>query len=203
MPIGPADSLEAVLIAAQRGDHDGLAELWRRHQHQLLRYLRGRIGPDVAEDVASQVWIEVAHGLGRFDGRGEDSAFRRWLFTIARRRLTDELRRQQRRSEQLTASPREQTVVQANPHDELEAALSLISMLQGDQAEAVLLRVVADLDVAAVAVLMQRSEGSVRVLTHRGLHRLAELLAEAASPTSGNVAEAVTPRPRRTMQRSR
>ena len=52
-------------------------------------------------------------------------------------------------------------------------ALALIATLPPDQAEAILLRVVAGLEVAQVADIMGRSPGAVRVLTHRGLKTLA------------------------------
>ena len=47
------------------------------------------------------------------------------------------------------------------------------------QAEVILLRVVAGLDTDAVARIVGRSPGAVRVAAHRGLRKLAENLAEA------------------------
>jgi RNA polymerase sigma-70 factor (ECF subfamily) len=49
------------------------------------------------------------------------------------------------------------------------------------QAEVIMLRVVAGLDTDAVARLVQRSPGAVRVAAHRGLRRLAQLAAEAGA----------------------
>jgi RNA polymerase sigma-70 factor (ECF subfamily) len=116
----------------------------------LLRYLRGRIG-DGADDVAAAAWLDAARGLLSFEG--DDADFRRWLFTIARRRLVDELRRRgRRRSEQLVGAPVEaaRQVAADDPAerpDDLTAALALVRLLPADQADAVLLRVVVDLDV--------------------------------------------------------
>ena len=45
--------------------------------------------------LASQVWVDAAAALVRFTG--DKSDFRRWLFTIVRRRLTDYRRREGRR----------------------------------------------------------------------------------------------------------
>ena len=53
-----------------------------------------------------------------------------------------------------------------------DAALALIATLPPDQAEVVLLRVVAGLDVATVAGIVDKQPGNVRVLAHRGLQRL-------------------------------
>ena len=62
-------------------------------QPALLRYLRV-IAPD-PDDVAGDTWLQVVDGLARF--RGEEQAFRSWLFTIARHRAADSGRSRARR----------------------------------------------------------------------------------------------------------
>jgi RNA polymerase sigma-70 factor (ECF subfamily) len=166
-----------VLSRARSGDRTALGELWRAHQHLLLRYFRGRRAAS-PEDLASQVWLDVATGLHRFEGDLDD--FRRWLFTIAHRRMVDAVRRSTRRPEvgaglgTSAADERvdERSVDAFDARDDLDRALARIALLPPDQAEAVLLRVVADLDVAEVAAIMGKREGHVRVLTHRGIERL-------------------------------
>jgi RNA polymerase sigma-70 factor (ECF subfamily) len=61
-----------------------------------------------------------------------------------------------------------------------EAALTLLAGLPQAQAEVVLLRVVVGLDVAQVARIAGKPPGTVRVLVHRGLRRLAKQLAADA-----------------------
>ena len=70
---------------------------------------------------------------------------------------------------------------EAAEHSITDRAVALIAELPPDQAEAVMLRIVAGMDVARVAEIMDRSPGSVRVLCHRGLRRLEQRLVEAAS----------------------
>jgi RNA polymerase sigma-70 factor, ECF subfamily len=60
----------------------------------LLRYLRV-IAPDAAEDIAAETWLQVVRGLPGF--RGDQSDWRAWLFTTARRRAIDGTRRRARR----------------------------------------------------------------------------------------------------------
>ncbi len=172
---------------AGSGDPDALSQLWRGYQHLLLRYFRGK-GMADPEDLASRVWIEVAVGLHRFEGDERD--FRRWLFTIAARRRIDDIRAARRRREHLererwAAAPL--VAPDAGEHAEqaaaLERALALVRTLPPDQAEAVLLRVVADLDVRQVATIMGRSDGAVRILVHRGLKRLSERIPVTESLT--------------------
>ena len=169
-----------VIGRARTGDRDALASLWRELNPPLLRYLRGRIG-DGAEDIASQTWMDAARGLGGFEG--DQPAFRRWLFAIARRRLLDELRRRGRRREWAGGGVPDVGRADAGlgKVDELDRVLATVRRLPPDQADAVLLRVVADLDVTQVAEIMGRSEGAVRVLVHRGLRRLQEWADEAVT----------------------
>ena len=167
-----------VIERARAGDGDALGMLWRAHHHLVLRYLRGRGTPD-ADDVASNVWIDVARSISRFDGDADD--FRRWLFTIAARRRVDAVRRAGRRSVADARVAGRADTEPADPADEaqraagVERALRLIGRLPDDQAEAVLLRVLGDLSVTDVAAIMGRRQGHVRVLVHRGLAKLSEL----------------------------
>jgi RNA polymerase sigma-70 factor (ECF subfamily) len=58
------------------------------------------------------------------------------------------------------------------------SAVALVAALPALQAEVILLRVVAGLDTETVARMVGRSPGAVRVAAHRGLRRLAQILAE-------------------------
>ena len=65
-----------------------------------------------------------------------------------------------------------------------EDALRLVATLPADQAELVALRVIAGLDVAAVASITGRSAGSVRVAVHRALKTLSTRIAAASTQPS-------------------
>ncbi|MDX6534203.1 MAG: polymerase sigma-70 factor, subfamily [Gaiellales bacterium] len=142
----------------------------------LHRYLRSMVG-GAADDVASQVWTEATAGFERFSGDAD--AFRRWLFTIARRRVIDHRRRWWQRRVVLRGTPPEQWAESAAEPaaGDLGAALALIGRLPRSHAEIVLLRVIADFSAADVAQITGRSPESVRVMQHRALSTLASILA--------------------------
>ena len=173
----------AVLAAAQHGSEAAFSRLWRDGNPALLRYLRV-IAPDAAEDIAADTWLQVVRGLASF--RGDEQAWRAWLFTTARRRAVDEGRRRSRRPTtpleevppaRVPVSPDAAEV--AMEHLGTRSAMALVAGLPALQAEVILLRVVAGLDTETVARLVGRSPGAVRVAAHRGLRRLARTLAEA------------------------
>jgi RNA polymerase sigma-70 factor (ECF subfamily) len=170
----------SVLLAARTGAPWALTALYRELHPPLLRYLRVQ-EPNHYEDIASEVWIAAASGLHRFDGGEHD--LRRWLFTIARRRLID-FRRASRRDRESTASLFQQRLPVGDSEQEAleelatEAALETVASLPEDQCEVVLLRVVAGLDVGEVASILGKSKGAVRALQHRALRKLAAEMAE-------------------------
>lgn len=178
------DSFAVVLERAQAGSEAAFSELWRDGNPPLLRYLRV-IAPDVADDVAAETWVHVVRGLAAF--RGDEPAWRAWLFTTARRRATDDVRRRSRRPPEaplgdLRASQLPRTADAADlamEHFGTQWAIALLAKLPRLQAEVILLRVVAGLDTETVAQMVGRNPGAVRVAAHRGLRRLAQILEQA------------------------
>ena len=165
-----------LLAAAQGGDEQAFAVLWRELQPAVLRYFRVAAG-EAAEDLAADTWMSVIRGLGRF--RGDERAFRAWIFTVARHRAIDWRRRAGRRptwvaAEELAEWPApDDPVLQVLEGQSTRAALALVAELPPDQAEVVALRVLGGLEVAEVARIVGKRPGTVRVLAHRGLRRLA------------------------------
>jgi RNA polymerase sigma-70 factor (ECF subfamily) len=171
-----------VLRRATGGDESAFGELFRSTQPLVLRYLSGLAPAPVVDDIASDAWVSVVRGLDSFVG-DELGSFHAWVLTMARRRWVDEVRRHSRRPEYVTDGEALSAVAASSDVDtELDQrlgeanALQLLKRLPSDQAEVVLLRAVAGLDVERVAQIVGKTPGSVRVLSHRGLRRLATLL---------------------------
>jgi len=187
------DNFSEVLLAAQRGDEQGFARLYDEFNSALVRYFAARL-PQEAEDLASDTWLQLARSLGRFEG--DERGFRSFLFTIAHRRLVDYWRHQRPSDPMDPADLAERgerfapaMVEHAEPGSLVTEAISareavewIGSVLNRDQADVVLLRLLAGLDVEEVAVILDKRPGTVRVLQHRALRKLArELSLEAVT----------------------
>jgi RNA polymerase sigma-70 factor (ECF subfamily) len=177
------DDFGRVLAEAQSGSEDQFAVLWRDANPALLRYLRV-LSPENAEDVAAETWMHVIRGLPRFVG--DEAAWRAWLFTTARRRLIDQVRQHKRHPAVsldeigVIEVPRAPDTAQlALDNLATEAAMALLRRLPAAQAEVIALRVVAGMDTEAIAALLGKSPGNVRVMAHRGLKKLESLLGQA------------------------
>jgi RNA polymerase sigma-70 factor (ECF subfamily) len=182
------DEFESVLAAAQCGAEWAFAVLYRELNPSVLRFLAAQ-APSVGEDLAAETWLGAARGLGSFSG-GE-SAFRGWMFTIARRRLIEHWRANgARRSTPVTPESLANRMAPDDTEADVLAAMSaqeaaavVAATLTPDQADVILLRMLAGLDVDEVAAILGKRPGTVRVLQHKALRRLAEKFSmEALTP---------------------
>lgn len=154
--------------------------LYRWLAPQILGFFRaGRVREP--EDVLGDVFLEVARRIDGFNG--DHRGFRAWVFTIARARRVDEIRRSSRRREQFfdtgeqAAIPAQIDVEgQALGSIELDEMLALLDMLTDDQAEVLVLRALGGWTSREVAEITGRTVGSVEQLQHRATKSLRAIL---------------------------
>src|SRR5215210_2503594 len=128
----------------------------------VLGYFRGH-GVRDPEGLTGDVFVGVTTGVQRF--RGDATALRKWVFTIAHHRLIDEYRRTSRDPQHLVADvPDSVHSEQSGEDGELRHALS---QLTNEQREVVVLRFVADLALKDVARIVGKSSNAVKMLQAR------------------------------------
>jgi RNA polymerase sigma factor (sigma-70 family) len=162
----------SLLEAAREGSEAAWQELYDDLAPVVLGYLRANGAPD-AEDVLSEVFLQVARDISRFEG--EEPGFRSWIFTIAHHRLIDARRHSARRPVELSPEPPEPGGRADDAADEalakigLEEVQRVLGALSEEQREVLLLRVIGDLTIDDVAKAMGKRPGAVKALQRRGL----------------------------------
>jgi RNA polymerase sigma-70 factor (ECF subfamily) len=180
-----AEAFASVLVAAQAGASWACTRLWSDHAPAVAAFLTAR-GSREPEDLTSEVFLTVFDRLGTF--RGDAAAFRSFVFSIAYRRLVDELRMRSRRGETVELLVEEDPRRASSAEDEAEArlgdrrALALIDALPADQRDVMVLRIVADLTVEQVAAVLGKREGAVKALQRRALERLRKKIDQTRTP---------------------
>jgi RNA polymerase sigma factor (sigma-70 family) len=176
---------DAVLAAARLGQPWALTALFRTYAGPVAGYVRAR-SPAEPDDLVSEVFTSALTSLDGFTGGEAD--FRGWLFTIASRRVVDDLRRRGRRVETTAYEPG------ADPRTDLSAeerslerlgeqwARGVLDRLVPDQREVLLLRVLGDLTVEQVAAQLGKTPGAVKQLQRRGLIAAAKVLEQEGVP---------------------
>ena len=152
---------------------------------QFETFLRAR-GSREPDDLTSEVFLAVFDRLGTFSG-GE-AEFRAFVFTIAFRRLTDELRRRSRRGEH--EEWQQELDDRRAPSAEHEAfariaddsTRALLEGLSPDQRDVMVLRIVGDLTIEQVAEVLGKRPGAVKALQRRALEMLRRKFSSGRTP---------------------
>jgi RNA polymerase sigma-70 factor, ECF subfamily len=169
---------------ASAGDGEAIGELYDRYASRVYGHVR-RVMRDRhdAEDVTQLVFLKLTWTLDRYDERSGD--FCAWLLRVARNQAIDELRR--RRPVLLAEVYASGTRPDARAgSDEATAARAgalreALAELSADQREVIVLRQFMGLRPREIADRMDRSEGSVHALYHRGRVAMQASLANAES----------------------
>ncbi|MCH0538066.1 sigma-70 family RNA polymerase sigma factor [Streptomyces sp. MUM 203J] len=166
-----------LVVRCQLGEREAFRELVAMWHPPLWRYVRGMVGsPHLAEDLAQETWVAVVRGLPRLR---QPERFAPWLFTIARRTVTDHLRQTYRAPE--TAMEDATAVV---TDDELGGVLTTMQIEAGLAAlpplerEVLILFHLEDLPLASCAEVLGVPAGTVKSRLHRARRMLRNHLAE-------------------------
>ena len=170
-------------LARRAAAGDGLAfgALYDRHFDAVYRYVVVRVADRMeAEDVTSEVFVRVMRALHRYEPR---SAFRAWLYRIARNAVVDRARRKpvysldadpelRRRHSASEADPAERSVA-ADEARRVRAALATLSELQR---EVITLRFFDGLSTGEICAVLGKGQSTVRGIQFRALQKLREVL---------------------------
>lgn len=178
---------ERLIDDARNGSQEAFAAIYRTYEPALRRYLDA-VSPGLAAEVSSATWESVAGSLRGFSGDGD--RFRGWLFTIARRRLVDEVRRSTRRPLTVAEVPDSPTYETQDLERGPEWAVGVLGSIPTRQADVVALRVIGGLGVDEVADLLGVTPENVRVLCHRGLTAIRAIL-DPATPAGPELCEGI------------
>jgi RNA polymerase sigma-70 factor (ECF subfamily) len=189
------------LVVRAKTDRTAFGLLYERYYPQVSRYcLRRLLVRAVAEDVLSDVFLQVASHLPTFSGR-TDTDFRRWLFRIATNAINAHLRQSHRRHEVWDEAARSGYLnSNGDPHPLLAeddtrnwpAVYQALMELDERERTIVMLRFFSDCSHEEIASVVDATPGAVRTALSRTLARLREKFKRAigsdpipGSPTQG------------------
>jgi RNA polymerase sigma-70 factor (ECF subfamily) len=189
MRYSTTDDLQ-LIAAAQAGERAALDALLRRHYDRIHAVCRRITGNDSdAADAAQDAMIAVVRGLANFDGR---SSFGTWVYRIATNASLDELRRRRRRpvssvddvdhDGHTTELTDPDSGVRIDGVSERLALETALAALAEDFRIPVVLRDVADLEYAEIALVTGVPVGTVKSRIARGRLALARALSQPVPP---------------------
>lgn len=158
------------------------SELYDEFFDRVNRYLRCRVFNSWdADDLTATVFIKA---LEKFNQYSRTSPFASWIFRIAHNAYVDFLRKNRELPvdhEDILQGKVDDTwqpEQQALTNEEIQLLKSRINQLTPDQRDVLSLRYFADLKINQIAEVLGKSESSIKMISHRGLHQLQKLYEE-------------------------
>lgn len=181
----PPDLTDAAVIAASLETPSAFAAVFEKHHPAVHRYLARRLGADLADELAAEVFAVAFAKRNRYDRSFEDA--RPWLFGIATRLAHRHWRREER---ELRAYARTGIDPAAPSHDERVAAradsavagpvlAAALAALSRDERDVLLLHAWEELAYPEIAAALSISLGTVKSRLHRARRRVRQSLATA------------------------
>jgi RNA polymerase sigma factor (sigma-70 family) len=170
------------LIAASLVEPARFAELFDRHFPAIHRYLRRRVGAELADDLAAETFTLAFARRRHFRGEQPDAA--PWLYGIAGNLLRQHARTEERRLRAYARvlrdpdshDPGDDVVERVDASAAARRAAAALADLPADQREVLLLHAWGDLDGAGIAQALDLPAGTVRSHLHRARQRLRRAL---------------------------
>ncbi len=172
------------LVLRARSDSDALAKLYERYYPRIYRYCLHRLFvPELAEDVTSSVFLQVARHMVTFTGATE-AAFRNWVYAIATNQSNSQIRNAKRRRELMDTAARRLSCL----NNDLDSGIALgskldwptvyaaIASLKPQQQAVITLRFFEEMPFSRIAEILECQPVSVRVTCTRALSALRKKL---------------------------
>ena len=165
---GPAHERRVVAQAVARakaGDHEAIRFLYMRYADNVYGYVRSIVHDHhEAEDIMQNVFGKLGKALDKYEPR--EVPFTAWILRVSRNAALDHLRtRRAIPSEEVRSS--DQGYEQAGS-DRSRSLKEALGQLPEEQREVLILRHIAGLSPSEIATVLDKTEGSVHGLHHRG-----------------------------------
>jgi RNA polymerase sigma-70 factor (ECF subfamily) len=168
------------------------SDLYRAHLRDVYSYSYYRVGNHHdAEDLTEQTFLQAYRHFERAQRESNGRPLRPWLIRIAHNLAANYYRDRSRKPQ----TPIEDAGVLAEPHttetlvehrDDLNRILDKIGDLPDDRREALIMRFALGMDNREIARALGRTDGATKVLLHRAIRQLEEMVKKAEGPTSVN-----------------
>lgn len=163
---------------AKNLDREAFGLIYDHFSGKLYKFIFFRVGhKELAEDLLSDTFVKA---WSKIETLATAQAFAGWLYQIAKNNIIDYYRVKKTTVDlnevaeilEDSASP----IDEANLKIEQRVLLQLLDQLPLDQQQVIQYKFFEDLENIEIANIMGKTEGSVRVIQHRAINRLKELI---------------------------
>lgn len=165
-----------IIKKAQKGDQQAFALLYRHYNPPIYRYLYSRVGNQTdAEELTSRTFLSALENISRYHHKGYFAA---WLFTIAKNKITD-FYREQNKNLSLEEQPSHITLLES-PHifeniiatEQAQKLAHIIAALPPHKQEWLRLRFVAQLPYQEIGRIFGKNTEAIKKSIYRLLEEI-------------------------------
>ena len=171
---------EATLVQRAIGrDPEAFGRLYDIHVDRVYRHIYYRVGNEQdAEDLTQQVFLKAWQAIERYKKLG--SPFVAWLMTISHNLVVDFYRTRKEKAqievEVLADDSPSRPEQAAQASFEQQRLRRAILKLGSDEQQVIILRFIEGFEFSEIASVLKKKEGNVRVILHRALIKLRNIL---------------------------
>lgn len=170
--------LEQTLKMARSGSDQALTALYNHYFERIYRFIFYRVShKETAEDLTEDVFVKLFAKLKDLEQTG---AFEGWLFQIARNLVIDYYRSKKQtiaiEDVENTLEYETNIVDVVNLQTEQIVFIKLLKELAPEQQQVIKLKFLEELDNSVIAQMLNKTEGAIRVIQHRAIAKLKELI---------------------------
>lgn len=170
----PAEKLEILVIAAQKGDRDAYVRIYDILVTPLYRYVYYRVPRAEVEDLTELVFLKVWENLDRYQSKRHQ--FVAWVFRIAHNLIVDYYRvsKQELELDENVTDERREADARSMGHDRLNRDTLKIALsgVKERYRQILILKFIEDLSNEEVAEILGKRESAIRILQFRALKAL-------------------------------
>jgi RNA polymerase sigma-70 factor (ECF subfamily) len=183
-PDSPQTQEDVLLKRASEGDKQAFGVLYETYMDQIFRYIYYRVANSFeAEDLTENVFLNAWQAMPKMAAKDESLGnFRAWLYRIAHNLVVDHHRSNNPAislDEALSlADPKAGPESATQTNQDSQQLAAAIGNLEPNLQQVLVCRFINQLSHSETAEIMKIEPGYVRVLQHRALKKMAELLAK-------------------------
>jgi RNA polymerase sigma-70 factor (ECF subfamily) len=173
--------LAPLLAKAKRGEQEAFGEIYNLYFKKIYQFIFYRVSAkEIAEDLTEDVFLKAFTKIASLK---EDVTFAGWLYQIARNKVIDHYREKKivvALDEVENTLEYESNIIDVvNLEHQQKVLLKFMKELTSEQQVVLKLKFFEDLDNAEIADAIGKNEGAVRVIQHRAITKLQELISQS------------------------
>lgn len=170
--------IEKLVYLSQQGDKESFGILYEHFLHELYKYVFFKVEKVDAQDICEEIFVKIWFKIKKYDNEGN---FRAWMYKIATNYIIDYYRKNKDirniSLEDIKFEFDDNLYLSQNQKSlHIYYIKKALEYLKPQYKDIIILHYINDLDIPEIAKILDKNENNVRVMLHRALNNLKEII---------------------------